>query len=83
MNPLGGGGPLRYTRTHTHTHRQSLAGEVTCPLCKSCGRGEADKHGSAAEQDAMKIQLSYIQVPFFGTLTEVNVHTLTERVRRY
>lgn len=82
MNPLGGGGPLRYTHTHTHTDRQSLAGEVTCPLCKSCRRGEADKHGSAAEQDAMKIQLSYIQVPFLE-LTEANIQTLKERVRRY
>lgn len=48
-----------------HTHKQSLAGAVTCPLCKSCGRGEADKHGSGAEQDATEADPAVLHPGFF------------------
>lgn len=58
VNPLGGC-PLRYTQ------KQSLAGEVTCPLCKSCGRGEADKHGSGVEQNATEADPAVLHPGFF------------------
>lgn len=79
MNPLRGGSvPVIHAHNHTHTPRQSLGGEVTCPLCKSYGRAEADKHGSvrAACRNVREEEtaLSYIHIPATHTHEQTQAH---------